>query len=123
MTTDQLRDRALAHLPGGRARFDPITLLILGAVVSAAIGHYVELGLSKCEAKAIRNPGFIARWKLRRAIRAACNDPRVTASMAGTQWTPASLDAAHGDDVQAALLALVAGLSDGEIASTIGGHA
>ena len=119
MTRDQLKDRAVASLPGGSARLDPITLIILGAILSTVIARYLSRAMDKCEHKSIRNPGFIARWQLRRAVRAGWRSPEVAAAVGNPSYSPDALDRAYGDDVHAALLRMAGSLSDAEIDSVI----
>ena len=115
MTQANLRDAVLGRLPADRARFDPITLILIGALISSVVAHFVEEGLAKCEHKAIRNPGMFTRWKLRRAIRSHWSDPSVARAAVIPGVNAAALDRMYGDDVYAALVATVATLTDAEI--------
>jgi hypothetical protein len=49
-------------------RFDPITLMILFAIVGTVISHYVAKWLEGCDRASIRRPNFWQRHRLRQRI-------------------------------------------------------
>ena len=122
MTINALAERARGHLTGGKARFDPITLLILSTIISTVIGHYLERWLERCEAKSIRQPGWWARYRLRGRIRDAFTDVHTQKTLwlrTGVHVDGKAMDREYGDEVHAALLAMAAELTDEQIQATL----
>jgi hypothetical protein len=122
LSVKALRERCLDNLPGGRARFLPIVLLILGEVCADVIGWVVNRCLNHHFHETVRNPSWMERRQLRNAVRRgfvkAVQHPGVKAA----DLDPLALFRQHGDAVHKALLETGAGLTGDEIAALIVQH-
>lgn len=116
MELTTLTDRALGLLPDGRAKLDPISLAILMALLSELCVKIVDECWSTLRPSTICKPGPLTRLKLWRLIREATCSPRVVRQTQGRGWDGARVYQELGDDAYAAVLALGASLSEGEIA-------
>jgi plasmid stabilization system protein ParE len=112
VTERDAAERVMSCLPASdRARFGPIAILILWAVVSGVISWFVQRMLNRCTARGMAHPGPVARRHLDRAIRRACRE----ALAEHPEATREGLDVAElADAVRAALLA-AAGVEDHEL--------
>lgn len=116
LTLPALADRALATLPS-RAKFDPLTLVILSALIGEVCVKLVDECFDTLKPKSIRSPGLIRRQLLWPVIRSATCSPRVVAETQGRGWDGARVYRELGGDCYEAVLGLGRGLSDGEIAA------
>jgi plasmid stabilization system protein ParE len=117
VTEAEAADRVMSHVPeSDRAQLGPLALVILYAIIGGVVSWFVQRMLNRCTAKGMRSPGPVARWRLDRAIRRACE--KALADNPDAIWV--GLDAA--DDraeieaaARAALLAAAANIGDEEL--------
>lgn len=119
MTEAEAADRVMAHVPeSDRAKFGPLAWFLLKAVISGVISWFVQRMLNRCTSKGMRSPGPVARWRLDRAIRRACEaaakDPRMQGADA-LGWDAFRIEAEVGPAARAALLAAAANIGDEEL--------
>lgn len=111
----ELQRRALAHATNqGAVKLDPISLLILSAILSAVISHLVKKCLNHIDPSTVRNPGLYRRWQLRRLVRQGCGDPAVYEQAQAAGLDVGATDHAWGHMAYVALLKTGADLSESE---------
>lgn len=106
MTQAELCSLVEAHArrnsPG--VQLDPITLIVIGAIISSVIGHYAEKCLGRFEAAELRNPTFVQRRQLQLAVALACATPAVRDAARSTGLGAFGLYRKYGGLVHAGFL-------------------
>lgn len=115
MTNADLVSRALDNVSTPRPQLGPLTLLVLSAVLTAAIEHYVEKCLDRLDGKTLRSPGPVRRWQHWRVICGITTEHDGEIGAAGRK----EVDQLAYD----ALLKMSAGLTDGEVHAFLGARA
>ena len=107
MTTEDLAKRIVEGIePSEKDEFlDPITLVILMAILSAVIGHYVEKCLNRLDDNIVKRPNRIQRAFLRLKLR---NEFRARKAELEDRWLQPTFDS---------MLRTLAGLERHELAS------
>jgi|GEM_PF-6231080 len=111
----ELQHRALAHAKNqGTVKLDPISLLILSAILSTVISHLVKRCLNHIDPRSARNPSLYRRWQLRRLVRQGCRDRSVLEAAHTAERDANVIDRIWGGTAYVALLKTGASLSESE---------
>ena len=118
MDRDELKRRILANLPGGPRQFVVPMIFLVEAVIGGFIAWLEPKLLDKlCPARP-RNPGPIAQYRMRRALRSVCQDVALERPEAAELHLDGDdLYDQIGDDVFEAFLATGREVTDDEIES------
>lgn len=118
MTPEDVERRAVDNIPGGPAQFDPLTLLVISAIISAVVRWLVTRCLNRLFPAHVQRPGVFARYRFRQIVRECCSDPAVLRA-AGVK-SAAEIDDELGKVAYHALLATGAEMSDDEVRDVVG---
>jgi hypothetical protein len=126
--TERITARILARTVANSQRkgvaFGEIEILILSAIVSAVVSWFVEHLLDKhCDQKSVRNPGWLAKWRLRRAIGRLCENaqklPQAIQLTRIETGASRSFDRRYGELIHAACLQEAYAAQEHEVAALL----